>query len=274
MNKPGLERIQKVLANAGAGSRRQLEELIRQGRIRVNGKPAAIGDRISLKDRVSIDGKPLKLQNRSPTTTRIIAYYKPAGEICTRHDPEGRKTVFTSLPKLNRGRWVTIGRLDINTTGLLLFTNNGRLANRCMHPSANIEREYAVRVLGRATDKQLAAMKQGIRLEDGMAAFSDITDAGGEGRNHWYHIVITEGRNREVRRLWESQDLKVSRLIRVRYGDYMLPRNKRPGQVWELDEKEISELEQQAGMGQVTTPKPDKKGGVIPGLRKQNPEYI
>lgn len=251
-NEPG--RIQKVLANAGVGSRRQLEDWIRQGRIKVNGKPAAIGDRISVRDKVSVDGKPVKLQSRSPREVRVIAYYKPAGEICTRDDPEGRRTVFASLPKLTRGRWINIGRLDINTTGLLLFTNDGALANRYMHPSGNIEREYAVRVLGRASDRQIAALKQGVRLEDGMAAFSEVTDAGGEGSNHWYHVVISEGRNREVRRLWESQAIKVSRLIRVRYGSYVLPRNKRPGQCWELDEREIDELVRQAGTGRPATP--------------------
>ena len=248
MIKAGAERIQKVLSHAGVGSRRQLESWIRLGRIKVNGKPAEIGDRITVNDKVSLDGRPLKLKSLSPTGTRIIAYYKPAGEICTRDDPEGRKTVFTALPKLTKGRWINIGRLDINTTGLLLFTNNGKLANRFMHPSGNIQREYAVRVLGTATDRQLAALKEGIRLEDGIAGFSDIVDAGGEGSNHWYHVVITEGRNREVRRLWESQELKVSRLIRVRYGPYQLPRNKRPGQSWELDEKQINDLMVEAGM--------------------------
>lgn len=241
------ERIHKVLSNAGLGSRRQIETWIRQGKIRVNGKLAGIGDRISSSDRISLDDKPVKLQTVLPTSIRIIACYKPAGLICTRNDPEGRKTVFDDLPKLTKGRWVNIGRLDINTTGLLLFTNNGELANRFMHPSSNIEREYAVRVLGTANDRQLAALREGIMLEDGTAGFSDILDAGGQGTNHWYHVVLTEGRNREVRRLWESQGLKVSRLIRVRYGSYQLPRKKRPGQCWELDQKDIDALLQDTG---------------------------
>ena len=254
------ERIQKVLSNAGLGSRRQIETWIRQGKIKVNGKLAGIGDRIKTSDKISLDDKPVKLQNVLPTSIRIIASYKPAGLICTRNDPEGRKTVFDDLPKLTKGRWINIGRLDINTTGLLLFSNNGELANRFMHPSSNIEREYAVRTLGTATDRQLTALREGIVLEDGTAGFSDIMDAGGEGTNHWYHVVLTEGRNREVRRLWESQGLKVSRLIRVRYGSYQLPRKKRPGMCWELDQKDIDALMLDAGVNAeslpVETPRP------------------
>jgi 23S rRNA pseudouridine2605 synthase len=248
MSKTEAERIHKVLSNAGLGSRRQIEGWIREGRIKVNGKPAGIGDRIVLSDRISLDDKPIKLQSVIPTTTRIIACYKPAGLICTRNDPEGRKTVFDDLPRLTKGRWINIGRLDINTTGLLLFTNNGELANRFMHPSSNIEREYAVRTLGTATDRQLDLLREGIMLEDGQAGFSMIMDVGGEGTNHWYHVVLTEGRNREVRRLWESQGLKVSRLIRVRYGSYQLPRKKRPGQCWELEQKDIDALLQDIGV--------------------------
>ncbi len=247
------ERIHKLLSNAGLGSRRQIETWIRQGKVKVNGKLASIGDRIRTSDKISLDDKPVKLQTVLPTSIRIIACYKPAGLICTRNDPEGRKTVFDDLPRLTKGRWVNIGRLDINTTGLLLFSNNGELANRCMHPSSNIEREYAVRVLGTANDRQLTALREGIILDDGVAGFSDILDAGGEGTNHWYHVVLTEGRNREVRRLWESQGLKVSRLIRVRYGSYQLPRKKRPGQCWELDQKDIDSLLQDAGV----TPAPE-----------------
>ena len=236
------ERIHKVLSNAGLGSRRQVETWIKEGLNKVNGKPAGIGDRIKLSDRISLNDKPVKLQSVTPTTLRIIACYKPAGLICTRNDPEGRKTVFDDLPRLTKGRWINIGRLDINTTGLLLFTNNGDLANRFMHPSNNIEREYAARTLGTATERQLTALREGIVLDDGVAGFTDILDMGGEGANHWYHVVLSEGRNREVRRLWESQGLKVSRLIRVRYGSYQLPRKKRPGQCWELDQKDIDML--------------------------------
>lgn len=239
MKTASTDRIHKVLANVGVGSRREIETWIRQGRIQVNGRVAAIGDRITLKDRIRIDGKPVRLKTIVPTQMRILAYYKPAGELCTRKDPEGRKTVFSSLPKLDRGRWVTIGRLDMNTTGLLLLTNDGDLANRFMHPSSAIEREYAVRVLGKAGKRQLENLQRGVMLEDGPGAFTRINDAGGEGANHWYHVVILEGRNREVRRLWESQGMQVSRLIRIRYASYSLPRKKRPGQYWELAEEEV-----------------------------------
>ena len=184
MSNTDSERIQKVLANAGLGSRRQVETWIRLGKVKVNGKLASIGDHINITDKISLDGKLVRLQTVIPTSVRMIACYKPAGLICTRNDPEGRKTVFDDLPKLTKGRWVNVGRLDINTTGLLLFTNNGELANRFMHPSSNIEREYAVRVLGKATDRQLTALREGIMLEDGTAGFSDIIDAGGEGTNH------------------------------------------------------------------------------------------
>ncbi len=254
MSNTDSERIQKVLANAGLGSRRQVETWIRLGKVKVNGKLASIGDHINITDKISLDGKLVRLQTVIPTSVRMIACYKPAGLICTRNDPEGRKTVFDDLPKLTKGRWVNVGRLDINTTGLLLFTNNGELANRFMHPSSNIEREYAVRVLGKATDRQLTALREGIMLEDGTAGFSDIIDAGGEGTNHWYHVVLTEGRNREVRRLWESQGLKVSRLIRVRYGSYALPRKKRPGQCWELEQSEIDALMQNVGLTSIVQP--------------------
>ncbi len=242
MNKVATDRIHKVLASAGLGSRRQIETWIKAGKVKVNGKLAVIGDRISTRDKVSVNGKKVFLNKILPTATRILAYYKPAGEVCTRSDPQGRKLVFASLPRLNKGRWVNIGRLDINTTGLLLFTNNGDLANQFMHPSYQFEREYAVRVLGKVGKKQIEVLKKGVDLEDGLATFSSITDGGGEGINHWYHVVIQEGRNREVRRLWESQGFKISRLIRIRYGTYSLPRKMRPGQNWELSEKEINKL--------------------------------
>jgi 23S rRNA pseudouridine2605 synthase len=248
---PEAERIQKLLANAGYGARREIEGWIRQGRIRVNGKVAGLGDRITTNDRVSLHGKLLRLESRTGTDLKIIAFNKPAGVVCSHQDREGRATVFEKLPELKQGRWVNIGRLDINTTGLMLFTNNGTLANRLMHPSSNIEREYAVRVFGTATTQQLQTLQQGVELKDGVAAFSSIIDKGGEGTNHWYQIVVNEGRNREVRRLWESQGLKVSRLIRVRYGPYQLPRNKRTGLCWELSQREIDELLQAAGLDPV-----------------------
>ena len=236
------DRIQKVLANAGHGSRRNIEALIREGKISVNGKPAVLGQQIDQKDRIAINSKPIRLHLQRETKCKVLAYYKPAGEVCTRKDEKGRDTVFKNLPRLRNSRWINIGRLDINTTGLLLFTTDGELANKLMHPSNQIEREYAVRVLGEATKDQLQALRDGVELEDGLARFTDIVDSGGAGVNHWYHVVIMEGRNREVRRLWESQDLQVSRLIRTRFGPYILPRRKRPGQHWRLEDKEIVAL--------------------------------
>ncbi len=236
------ERIQKVLANAGLGSRRQVEDWIREGRVQVNGRNAALGDRVGSRDKVRVDGREINLKRTAPDKTRVLAYYKPAGEVCTQRDEKGRKTVFERLPKIKRGRWINIGRLDVNSIGLLLFTNNGELANRCMHPSRQIEREYAVRVMGEATPEQLDNLRRGVQLEDGPARFTDIVDSGGRGSNHWYHVVIMEGRNREVRRLWESQGLTVSRLMRVRYGPYIMPRRKKPGEFWDLDDAEVELL--------------------------------
>ena len=240
------ERIQKVLAAAGLGSRRHIDSLIKAGRIRVNGSVAQPGDRLDVYDRVMIDQRRLRLHVAQPGATgagpRVLAYYKPPGEICTVSDPQGRRTVFTSLPKLQWGRWVSVGRLDFNTSGLLLFTDDGVLADRLMHPRNQVEREYAVRVSGRATAKQLQVLTKGIRLDGGLARFSSIADRGGKGLNHWYHVVVTEGRNREVRRLWESQGLQVSRLMRIRYGPYRLPRSKRPGQYWDLKREEVDVL--------------------------------
>lgn len=236
------ERIQKFLANAGHGSRREIESLIREGKITVNGKPAVIGQQIDHKDRVVINSKQIRLHPKRESIPKVLAYYKPAGEVCTRKDEKGRDTVFAKLPSLRNGRWINIGRLDINTTGLLLFTTDGDLANKLMHPSSQVEREYAVRILGLADKKQLRALREGVELEDGLAKFTDIVDSGGEGANHWYHVVIMEGRNREVRRLWESQGFQVTRLIRTRFGPYILPRSKRVGQHWRLDEKEVEAL--------------------------------
>ncbi len=237
------ERIQKVLARAGFGSRREIERWIKDGRIDINGKKAGLGDQIDDNTIVKLDGKVLKRQRfEKNSKTRVIAYYKPEGEICTRNDPEGRPTVFKKLPRIQGGRWISVGRLDINSSGLLLFTNDGELANRLMHPSSEIDREYAVRVLGTATDEQLQTLRDGVELEDGFAKFTDIVESGGEGANHWYHVVLMEGKNREVRRLWESQGLVVSRLIRVRYGPYFLEPKRRVGNVWELEQKEIDSL--------------------------------
>ena len=240
------DRIQKVLAAAGLGSRRYIDRLIKAGRVRVNDRVAQPGDKLNPVDRVSIDRRRVEVRPVPPGATgtrpKVLAYYKPQGEICTSADPQGRRTVFAGLPKLKRGRWISIGRLDINTSGLLLFTDNGALADRLMHPRNRVEREYAVRVSGRATDEQLQALRKGVELEDGMARFDAISRSAGQGRNRWHKVIIMEGRNREVRRLWESQGLSVNRLIRIRYGSCSLPRSKRPGQFWELGREEIDAL--------------------------------
>jgi 23S rRNA pseudouridine2605 synthase len=237
---PG-EKLHKVLARAGLGSRRAIEDWIRAGRVKVNGKPAEIGARISDKDIVHVDGRRVPLR-RSRPALRMLIYNKPPGEVCTRRDPEGRPTVFGRLPKLRGERWIAVGRLDVNTGGLLLFTNDGELANRLMHPAAEVEREYAVRVRGEASEGTLDRLCTGVELEDGAARFDSIAPAGGEGANQWFHVVIKEGRKREVRRLWASQGLEVGRLIRIRYGSVTLPRKLRAGRFADLDAKEIEGL--------------------------------
>lgn len=237
---PG-EKLHKVLARAGLGSRRAIEEWIRAGRVKVNGEPAEIGARISVEDIVHLDGRRVQLPQVRPAL-RMLMYHKPPGEVCTRRDPEGRPTVFSKLPRLRGGRWIAVGRLDVNTGGLLLFTNDGELANRLMHPASGVEREYAARVRGEVTAETLERLRSGVRLEDGVARFDAITPAGGEGANQWFHVVIKEGRKREVRRLWASQGLEVSRLIRVRYGNVSLPRRLRAGRSEELAPTEIEGL--------------------------------
>lgn len=234
------ERIQKVLAKAGLGSRREMERAIEAGRVQLNGEKVTLGDKCTAKDDLSLDGKPVKVANER--VRRVLVYNKPEGEICTRKDPEGRQTVFDRLPKLPGERWVAIGRLDINTSGLLLFTNDGELANRLMHPSRQVEREYAVRVLGDVTQEHIDTMCAGVQLEDGPAKFTDVQFFNGNGANQWFHVVLLEGRNREVRRLWESQGLQVSRLKRVRYGSVFLESTVRAGTWQELPKKEIDPL--------------------------------
>ena len=233
MNKPELqeERLQKYLANLGVGSRREIERWIEQGRVRVGHEIATLGMKVSPRSHIFVDGRPIFAKSEE-SIPRVLMYYKPEGQICTAEDPEGRETVFSSLPRLRQGRWVMIGRLDVSTMGLLLFTTHGELAHRLMHPSYEIEREYAVRVRGEVTTEILTRMKEGVMLEDGMAKFEDIKHVGGEGTNQWYHTTLREGRNREVRRLWESQQVDVTRLIRVRYGNVTLPRELSRGR-WE-----------------------------------------
>ena len=234
------DRIQKVLAQAGFGSRREMERAIEEGRVKVNGETAKLGDKVTAVDELRLDGKPVKQEQRQ--VRRVLIYNKPEGEICTRKDPEGRHTVFDRLPKIAGERWVAIGRLDINTSGLLLFTNDGELANRLMHPSRQVEREYAVRVLGDVQQEHIDAMCAGVDLEDGPAKFTDVQYFDGKGSNLWFHVVIMEGRNREVRRLWESQGFQVSRLKRVRYGSVFLESTVRAGTWQELPKKEIDRL--------------------------------
>lgn len=217
------EKIQKYLASLGVNSRRQIETMIANGRITVNGETAHLGQRIEGNEIIHLDGQPIVSAQQHET--QLLIYHKPEGKVCTRSDESDRPTVFEDLPACEHGRWVMVGRLDINTTGLLLFTNNGELAHRLMHPSQGLEREYAVRVYGRVDQQMLARLKKGVMLDDGMANFQTIEDAGGEGANHWYHVVLMRGRNREVKRLWESQGITVSRLIRIRYGAIKLSNN-------------------------------------------------
>ncbi len=234
------DKLQKVLAGNGLGSRRAMELWISAGRIKVTGRVATLGDRVTDQDRILVDGRPIsqkKLQHSH------LLYNKTAGEICSRDDPEGRPSVYRRLPRLKNQRWISVGRLDYNTAGLLLFTTDGALANRLMHPSANIDREYAVRVLGSVTDKKLQNMRDGVPLEDGVARFTDIQKAPHEeGANQWYHVVLMTGRNREVRRLWESQGLTISRLKRVRFGSFFIPSAIKAGKFVALKRKEVSDL--------------------------------
>lgn len=230
------EKLQKVLARAGLGSRREIEQWIRDGRVKVNKNIAHIGERVNLTDKISVDNRQINILNKQEAPQKILCYHKPVGEVCTRNDPEKRKTIFQNLPPLKRARWINVGRLDFNTAGLLLLTTDGELANRLMHPSSNLEREYAVRILGEVDAAMIKRLTEGVELDDGMAKFQTIKDAGGSGANHWYHVILTEGRKREVRRLWESQGVTVSRLIRIRFGPILLPKGLRAGKYVELDE--------------------------------------
>jgi len=242
------EKLQKVLARAGKGSRRAMEEVISAGRVSIDGKVAYLGDRVTGKEQIKIDGHLVTIVDTEEQLCRVLIYNKPEGEMCTRKDPEGRPTVFDRLPPLDGERWVAVGRLDINTSGMLLFTTDGELANKLMHPSQQIEREYAVRVFGEIDEAMLQRLRAGVKLEDGMAKFNSITYRGGEGRNHWFHVVLTEGRNREVRRLWESQEVQVSRLIRVRYGDLEMHRQLPLGGWAELPLKDVNYFRQLVGL--------------------------
>lgn len=232
------EKLQKILAQAGMGSRREMEALIAEGHVRLNGEVAKLGDRATSTDRISVKGHLLK-RTHTVTRTRVLMYNKPDNQVCTRKDEEGRETVFSNLPILRNGRWIMVGRLDLNTSGLLLFTNNGELAYRLMHPKYAVQREYAVRVLGKVDEAMLRRLKTGVMLEDGEAKFDEIHLSGGEGANVWYHVILHEGKNKEVRRLWESQGVTVSRLTRVRYGDLTLPPYLKFGRWEELEGEKL-----------------------------------
>lgn len=242
------ERLQKVLARLGLASRREVEEWIKNGRVTLNGQYAKLGDRYRPGDRITANGRPIDPSAAEQEPTRVLVYHKPTGEVVTRRDPEGRPVIFTQLPRPTRGRWISIGRLDINTQGLLLVTTNGELANRLMHPSHEIEREYAVRVLGRVDDSLLDRLREGIELEDGLAKFESIVSAGGEGANQWFRVTLKEGRNRIVRRLWESQNIQVSRLMRIRFAQIELPPRLRARTFMELPKEQVNQLLQFVGL--------------------------
>jgi len=234
------ERIQKLIANAGYGSRRWVERLIEQGRVSLNNHDVKLGDKAVLNDKVRIDGKLIDLKRYAETETKVLILNKQAGFICSTKDDKGRKSVYDLLPE--NTRWIMVGRLDLNTSGLLLFTNNGELANKLMHPSAQIDREYAVRVLGKVKEEHIKKLTNGVELEDGFAKFHKVTQGGGEGANRWYRVVIRDGRKREVRRLWEFLNFKVSRLIRIRFGDIRLPDKLRSNQSEYLKPKQVQAL--------------------------------
>jgi len=250
------ERIQKALARQGLGSRRQIESWIKEGAIQLNGEVIGLGQQVETGDIVMHSGRKIIIRDMQPTLPRVLMYHKPEGEICSRSDPEGRPTIFDHAPGLKHSRWIAVGRLDINTSGLILLTDDGDLANKLMHPSSQLQREYAVRVMGKATPEQLKKLTHGVQLEDGKARFEDIVEdvKGNEfgeastSFNRWYHVVLMEGRNREVRRMWEAVDLKVSRLIRVRYGSVLMTKSNRPGRFYELEPNQIRELAVLAGI--------------------------
>lgn len=251
------EKLQKILARSGHGSRREIEGYLQEGRISIDGVKAKLGDRIDANStaKIRLDGRILSIREAQKDVCRVLAYYKPEGELCTRSDPQGRPTVFQRLPRLNSARWIAVGRLDVNTSGLLLFTTDGELANRLMHPSREVEREYAVRVFGEIDDAKIRQLTRGVQLEDGPASFRSISYRGGEGINQWYNVSLTEGRNREVRRMWEAVGVQVSRLIRVRYGDIDLPKGLPRGGWVELGLNQINYLRQLVELNDETVTK-------------------
>ncbi len=234
-------RIQKLVADAGLASRRQAEAWIVAGRVLLNGKPARPGDRAGAQDVVTVDGQPLQIA--AAASRQVAAYHKPRGQVTTRSDEQGRPTVFSALPSVAQGRWISVGRLDLQTSGLLLMTTDGALANRLMHPSSQIQRRYQVRVRGVASREQLQRLELGVRLDDGKACFEYVRPGSGQGVNRWYEVALREGRNREVRRLWQAVGLEVSRLIRIGYGPIALDRTQRAGELRWLSDREIRALE-------------------------------
>ena len=246
-------KLHKVLAQAGLGSRLEMEKLIAEGRVAVNNEPAHVGQRVQYGDQIKVNGKPLRIRI-DPPPARVIAYHKPAGEIVSHDDPQNRPSVFRKLPRLMNGKWQSVGRLDLNTEGLLLFTSSGELANQLMHPRFGLEREYAVRVLGALSKDEKQKLLDGVMLDDGPAQFGSIEDGGGEGSNCWYRVTISEGRNREVRRMMEAVGHAVSRLIRIRYGAMVLPHGLRRGAWLELDEADIRSLMRAAGTSERPRP--------------------
>ncbi len=270
------QRLHKLMALAGLGSRRDMEELVVSGRVTVNGEPAKQGQGVTQYDMVRLDNRHIKLPFEAELP-QVLIYHKPEGEIVSQDDPEGRASVFDKLPRIKQGKWIAIGRLDMNTSGLLIFTNSGELANRFMHPRYEVEREYAVRIFGELTEGQMLTLTQGIELEDGPASFDSISPQGGEGANHWYQVVIREGRNREVRRLFEAFQLPVSRLMRVRFGPVNLPPRVKRGTMLKLEQKQVVDLLEWAGLEVPKTPmkqlsqrEKDKATSVfVPKVRKQ-----
>ncbi|HSH54172.1 MAG TPA: pseudouridine synthase [Methylotenera sp.] len=275
------QRLHKLLALAGLGSRRDMETLIASGRVTVNGKVATVGAAVTQYDVVRVDSRPLRLQFEAELP-QVLIYHKPEGEIVSQDDPEGRASVFDKLPKVKHGKWIAIGRLDMNTSGLLIFTTSGELANHFMHPRYEVEREYAVRIFGELTEGQMTQLTEGIELDDGPANFDSITAQGGEGANHWYQVILREGRNREVRRLFEAFQLPVSRLMRVRFGPVNLPPRVKRGQMLKLDQKTVVGLLEWAGLPVPNTPlkqlsprEKDKASTVfMPKVRKQRTSVL
>ena len=258
IHNPNGEKLQKILARAGFGSRRSVEEVIKAGQVKINGRVAQLGERATTDDKIKVREQLVKQTRLQLQPTQVILYNKPEGKVCTRNDEKGRDTIFTQLPRIINGRWISVGRLDLNTSGLLILTNNGELANRMMHPSYEMEREYTVRVFGEVSDDIIKQVKKGVKLDDGIAKFNKVQKMNAmqddESINNWYRVVLKEGRYREVRRIWEAVGVQVSRLHRVRYGEFSLPRNLRKGKSEPLTWKQINVLLRSVGLTEEARP--------------------